>query len=151
LDSRTRPTAAALGEGDGVISVDSTPSSQKQRSLEHACLCAKTADDYRCTDTLVLDLTGVTPVVDYFVLTTGTSKRQMHALADEVKRLLQAEGSGRLGLEGYETGTWILEDFGDIVLHVFTAETRKIYSLEQLWADAPQVDWRSIVERSKSN
>lgn len=114
-------------------------------------MCAKTAEDYRCKDTLVLDLAEVTPVVDYFVLTTGASKRQMHALADEVKRLLKAQGSERLGLEGYESSSWILEDFGDIVLHIFTPETREIYGLERLWADARRVDWRSIVESSRSN
>ena len=106
------------------------------------------ADDYRGRDTLVLDLTNITPFVDYFVLTTGTSRRQMHAVAEEVDRVLQTEGSGRLGIEGYDTSTWILQDYGDIVLHVFTPEARSKYDLEHLWADAPRVDWQAHTEAS---
>ena len=102
------------------------------------------ADDYRGQNTVVLDLTGVTPIFDYFVLTTGNSPRQMRAIADEVHRVLRQEGSERLGVEGYETSSWILQDYGDVVLHVFTPETRGIYDLERLWADAPRVDWRAL-------
>ena len=112
-------------------------------------MCAKVADDYRGKDTLVLDLTKITPIVDYFVLTTGTSRRQMHAIAEEVDRVLQLEGSSRIGVEGYQNSTWILQDYGDIVLHVFTAETRTLYDLEHLWADAPRVDWEGQVESKK--
>ena len=117
-------------------------SSREQRSLEQACLCAKVADEYRGRDTVVLDLTGITPIVDYFVLTTGTSRRQMHAIAEEVDRVLASQGSGRIGLEGYDSNCWILQDYGDIVLHVFTDETRTIYDLENLWSDARRIDWK---------
>ena len=101
------------------------------------------ADEYRGRDTVVLDLTRITPVVDYFVITTGTSKRQMHAIAEEVDRVLAEENSKRIGLEGYDSSTWILQDYGDVVLHIFTAETRELYALEQLWADAPKIDWNA--------
>ena len=117
-----------------------------QRSLRHACLCAKIADDYKGKDTLVLDLTAITPIVDYFVITTGTSRRQMHAVVEEVDRVLEAEGSSRIGLEGYRSNTWILQDYGDVVLHVFSSEAREIYDLEHLWADAPRIDWRTEIE-----
>lgn len=72
----------------------------------------------------------------------------MRAIADEVNRVLGEEGSSRLGVEGYETSSWILQDYGDVVLHVFTPETRGVYDLEHLWADAPRVDWRAHVENS---
>lgn len=104
------------------------------------------ADDYRGQNTVVLDLTAVTPIFDYFVVTTGSSPRQMRALADEVDRVLRQEGSARLGVEGYESSTWLLQDYGDVVLHVFAPESRGIYDLEHLWADAPRVDWRAVVE-----
>jgi ribosome-associated protein len=94
---------------------------------------------------VVLDLTEVTPIVDFFVITTGTSARQMHAIAEEVHRVLKAEGSQRLGLEGFDSSTWILQDYGDVVLHVFTDEARRTYDLEHLWADARQVDWQAVV------
>jgi ribosome-associated protein len=98
---------------------------------------------------LVLDLTKITPIADYFVLTTGTSRRQMHAIAEEVDRVLEAAGSSRIGLEGYDNSTWILQDYGDVVLHVFTAETRALYDLEHLWADAPRIDWQNQVKSKK--
>jgi len=113
------------------------------RARDHACLCARVADEYRGKDTLVLDLTRVTPIVDYFVITTATSGRQMHAIADEVSRTLTGEGSTRLGVEGADGNSWILLDYGDIVLHVFTQEARDTYDLEHLWADADRVDWQA--------
>lgn len=92
---------------------------------------------------IVLDLREVTPIVDYFVVATGTSPRQMHALAEEVSRVMKKQGSRAFGKEGEAGGTWILHDYGDIVLHVFNAESRKLYDLEHLWADAPRVDWKA--------
>ena len=109
---------------------------------------AAVADDYRGKDTLVLDMTQVTPIVDYFVVTTGTSRRQMHAIAEEVDRVLESVGSRRIGIEGYDSSSWILQDYGDTVLHVFTTETRDLYDLEHLWADAQRVDW---CDRSRSS
>ncbi len=99
----------------------------------------------------MLDMTNVTPIVDYFILTTGSSRRQMHAVAEEVDRVLEAEeGSQRIGLEGYESNSWILQDYGDIVLHIFSPEARSLYELERLWADALPVDWKAYLEHSES-
>ena len=92
----------------------------------------------------------MTPIFDFFVITTATSARQMRAVVDEVDRVLKSEGSRRIGTEGAATGTWILQDFGDIVLHVFTAEARKLYDLENLWADAVPVDWQAYLDGLKS-
>jgi ribosome-associated protein len=113
-------------------------------------MIARIADEFRCTDVVLLDLTGVTPVVDYFVIATGTSRRQMHAVAIEVERILKAAGSRRIGIEGFETSTWILEDYGDVVLHLFTDEARSVYNLESLWADAAKLDWKSHVDSTAS-
>lgn len=114
-----------------------------RRSLEDARQVARVCDDYRGRDTLVLDLTGITPICDYFVITTGTNRRQIHAIADEANRLLKASGSTRMGREGYDESSWVVQDYGDVVLHVFTPETRALYDLENLWADAPHVDWEA--------
>ena len=124
---------------------------QRELSLRQACEVARTAADYRGQDTVVLDLGAVTPIVDFFVITTATSRRQMHAIADEVSRVLSEQGSRRLGQEGYEGESWVLQDFGDIVLHVFSSEARRIYDLEHLWADAARVDWAAIVGRAPTN
>jgi len=69
----------------------------------------------------------------------------MRALAEEVDRMLREHGSRPLGIEGRGDSQWILHDFGDIVLHVFSPEARKLYDLEHLWADAPRVDWKAAV------
>ena len=75
----------------------------------------------------------------YFVIATGTSGRQMKALAEEVDRVLREHGSRPVGVEGKADSQWILHDFGDIVLHVFTPEARKLYDLEHLWGDGKRV------------
>jgi ribosome-associated protein len=91
----------------------------------------------------------VTPIFDFFVLTTATSPRQMRAIADEVARVVAADSSERPSTEG--TGSsWVLEDFGDVVVHVFSPEARAIYDLEHLWADAVRVDWQAWLESSKT-
>ncbi|MCH8828067.1 MAG: ribosome silencing factor [Planctomycetes bacterium] len=115
---------------------------QRERSLKTACLCAKIAAEYRGIGTVVLDLTAITPVFDFFVITTGTSKRQMKALAGEVKRVLKEGGTTHLGQEGDESGVWLLQDYGDVVLHIFSEESRSNYDLEHLWADAKRIDWQ---------
>lgn len=119
---------------------------QAQRSLDDALRVARVCDDYRGKETLILDLTGITPICDYFVITTGTNRRQIHAIADEVNRVLKEGGSRRMGREGYDESSWVVQDYGDVVLHVFTPETREVYDLENLWADAPRVEWEQSAE-----
>ena len=77
----------------------------------------------------------------------------MRALAEEVLRHMKKdEGERPRGTEGTDgNSTWILYDFGDIVLHVFTADARKLYDLEHLWADAPQVDWKALLKEEESH
>jgi len=134
-------------DGGAPINCESIEPAGRRRSLEDACLCAKIADEFRGEDTLVLNLTKVTPIFDYFVITTATSRRQMHAIAEEVDRVLEERGSTRLGIEGYEQSTWILQDYGDVVLHVFEPESRGIYDLEGLWADTARIDWRPVAQQ----
>lgn len=139
-DQPTKDQSSAASESETAV-----PRSQElyQRSLANAITAARIADELRGQDIVVLDLTHVTSIVDFFVIATGTSRRQMTAIADEVNRKLkQEDGNRRIGIEGYRTeGHWILVDFGDIVLHVFTAEGRSAYDLEQLWADATRIEW----------
>jgi ribosome-associated protein len=108
------------------------------------------AEENRGRDVIVLDLRQVTPIVDYFVLVTGTSRRQMHTVADEIEHALEDLGDLRLGIEGYDQSRWILLDYGDVVVHVFDKEAREFYELDQLWADAPRVDWESESARPPS-
>jgi ribosome-associated protein len=114
-------------------------------ALHRACVAAKTAADNKGRDILVLDMRSCTPLFDYFILATGTSRRQIHTLAEETDAALRAEGDTRIGIEGYEASKWIVQDYGDIMIHVFDPDTRDYYKLEELWADAKQVDWEREV------
>ena len=107
-----------------------------------AFLCARVADENKARDVVVLDMRKLTPLYDFFVIATGVGRRQLHALAEEIDAALHAEGDERLAIEGYEAGKWIMQDYGDIVVHVFDPESREYYDLEHLWADAPRLDWR---------
>jgi ribosome-associated protein len=89
-----------------------------------------------------LDLRGVTPIFDFFVLMTGGSRRQIHTLAEEIDAYLRSEGEKRLSIQGYQASRWIVQDYGDLVVHVFDQESRVYYDLEGLWADAPRIDWK---------
>lgn len=124
---------------------ESRSDDQKRLSLEQACLAAKISDDFKGRDVVVLDLTEITPIFDYFVISTGSSRRQMHAVAEEVDRMLNQAGSERQGIEGYRESQWIVQDYGDVVLHVMTVEAREAYDLEGLWADAKRIDWQQRV------
>ncbi len=111
-------------------------------SLERACLCARVASDNKARDVLVLDMRGITPLYDFFVLITGNSRRQIHTITEEIDANLRQCGDLRLSVEGYEGSKWVVQDYGDVVVHVFAPQLREYYAIEELWADAPRVDWQ---------
>jgi len=110
-------------------------------ALEHACLCARVAVDHKARDVVVFDMRGITPLYDFLVLATGASRRQIHNLAEETDAAMHAEGERRLGIEGYEASRWVVQDYGDVVVHIFDKDAREFYALEDLWSDAKPVDW----------
>ena len=103
-----------------------------------ALAIAKAALDKKGEDVVVLDVRGLTSYADYFVVVTADSDRQASAIADHVEQTMKAQGIGKVGVEGYESGRWILVDYGDVVAHVMNRESRGFYDLEGLWADAPR-------------
>lgn len=117
------------------------PASFNLAGLERACQCARVAADNKACDITVLDMRGLTPLYDYFVIVSGASRRQMHTIADEINRMMRTEGEERLSIQGYEASKWIVQDYGDILVHVFDPDTRAYYALEDLWADAGRIDW----------
>jgi ribosome-associated protein len=118
--------------------------SRNHITLEQAVLCARIGEDNKAKDVVVLDMRGITPLYDFFVLLTGASRRQVHTLAEEIDAALRAQGEQRLSIAGYQSARWVVQDYGDIVVHVFDPEARQYYALEELWADAPQLDWRNM-------
>ena len=119
-------------------------SSRSQRSLQLATAAAQVAADNRGQDVVILDVRQATPICDYFVLATGTSRRQLHAISEEIDHKLEDElGDRRLGREGYDESQWILLDYGNVVVHLFDERSREFYDLEGFWADSSRVDWQA--------
>ncbi|QDT71595.1 ribosome silencing factor [Lacipirellula limnantheis] len=107
---------------------------------------ARTAEDNRAEDIVVLDMRKITPVFDYFVIATGNSRRQLHAISEEIEHVLEDElKDKRMGIEGYQESRWILLDYGNVVIHLFDGETREFYALEDFWSEAQRVPlpWKS--------
>ena len=89
----------------------------------------------------MLDLTGITSFADYFVICTGNNQRQVQAISDEVQLQLKREaGEMPLSLEGYNQAEWILADYGDLLVHIFSPKAREYYSLERLWRSARMIE-----------
>ena len=108
--------------------------------IRRARRAARVAEENRGRDIVILDMREMTSLFDYFVVVSGTSRRQLHAISEEIDRVLQEElGDRRLGIEGYEESRWILLDYGDVVIHLFEPETRSYYALEDLWGQSKRV------------
>lgn len=75
------------------------------------------------------------------MIASGSNRKQVQAIADEITQKMKAAGARRLGIEGQEEGSWICVDYGDVIVHLFNGEVRGFYELESLWADAPRVEW----------
>lgn len=115
--------------------------------LDFAVQLARLAADNRAEDVIVLDLRSLSAIADFFVIATGTSDRQMRAIADQAEEYGRSVGQRIYGRSGYENATWLLVDYVDVVLHLFDAERRAYYDLELLWGDAPRVDWQEADSR----
>ena len=107
---------------------------------EIAVTAAKALDSKKGVNIQAIDVGGLTTLADYFVICSGTSNTQINALCDAVEKAVNEGGEPTLHREGYRGGTWVLLDFGSVVVHVFNAEAREFYSLERLWQDGTPVD-----------
>lgn len=123
------------------MSLQPIPQRNTERSLELAVAAARTAIDNRGQDVVVLDLRELTPVFDFFVLATGSSGRQLRAISEDIDNVLEKElGDKRMSVEGFQDSKWILLDYGSVVVHLFDAEMRPFYDLENLWGAAKRID-----------
>ena len=114
-------------------------------SAEIAAIAAKALDDKKARDIKVLKTDKQTVLADYFVICNGTSSTHIKALVDEVDKQLSEAGEPPIRREGLRSDIWVLMDFGCVVVHVFTAETRSFYDLERLWQDGKVVNLSSIL------
>lgn len=97
------------------------------------------ASDRKAEDIVMLDISKVSIIADYFVICTGTSDRQVRAIAREIDEQLGKDGVNPINIEGLVEARWVLMDYGDVLVHVFDPATRDFYRLEQLWAAAQPV------------
>jgi ribosome-associated protein len=141
--ARDLPGLTSIAEGGplNVATLKREPTARSAVALDLAVQCAHTAEDNKARDIVILDMRAITPLYDYLLLCTGASRRQIHTLAEEMDATLRAAGEKRTTIEGYEASKWVVQDYGDIVVHVFDQDTRAYYALEDLWADAPKIDW----------
>ena len=123
------------------------------KTLAVKTLAVKTAQlacDRNAEDIVVLDLRGMSPVTDYFVIGTGTSDRQIRSLADEIEDLGRKLGQKVWKAAGREAGNWIVMDFVDVVVHLFNRPMRRYYDLELIWGEAPRVPWQRTARKPNS-
>jgi ribosome-associated protein len=117
-------------------------------STERARIAAQAADDKKGEDIVVLDVAEIMGIVDAFVITHASNTRLVRAIVDEVKKqLLDRAGVKPRSVEGLDDMTWVLLDYGDLIVHVFLAETREFYGLERLWSDAARIAWDAAAAR----
>ena len=110
--------------------------------LDRVIAAAKVADENKGHDVLILDVRELTKLCDYFLIVSGSSRRQLYAIGDEIQRKLAGEmGDTCLSVAGHTEGKWIVLDYGDIIVHLFEPETRKYYALEELWGKGIKVDY----------
>jgi ribosome-associated protein len=106
---------------------------------EAALLAARAASDKKATDIAILDLRQIASFTEYFVICSGANNRQVQAISNEVEDRLRKAGKRLLHIEGYSSAEWILLDYGDFIVHVFSSSSRQFYDLERLWRDAARV------------
>ncbi|MEG0440758.1 MAG: ribosome silencing factor [Oscillospiraceae bacterium] len=112
---------------------------------EIAIAAVKALDDKKGQNIRALETTDLTSLADFFVICSATSTTQISALADYCEHVLKELGEPPLHIEGHRGGTWVLLDFGCVVVHIFNEEAREFYNLEKLWGDALPLDLTDIV------
>ena len=106
---------------------------------EMTTLAIQALEEKKAEDIQVIDISEISAIADYFIISNGTNRSQIQALADSVEEKLGRAGVSCRQIEGYDTANWILMDFLDIVVHIFDRDNRTFYDLERIWRDGKQV------------
>lgn len=110
------------------------------QSKEMASIAQRALEEKKGEDIKVIDISKVSVMADYFIIASGSNRNQVRALVDNVEEELGKAGYSVKQREGYETGSWVLLDFGDVIVHIFDNENRLFYDLERIWRDGKIVD-----------
>jgi ribosome-associated protein len=119
--------------------VESMVTAEDELIFAHVKAAVEAAEDKKAQEVVVLRLIELTSFTDYFLIGSGTSTRQVQAIADAVLEQLRRRGARPMHTEGYANGEWVLIDYGTFVVHIFTEASRRFYDLERLWRDAERV------------
>lgn len=118
---------------------EETPEPQAD-DLEKLMIAARAASARKALEMVAIDIRKIASFAEYFLICAGSSTRQVQAIADEVMEKMRDERDSRpLHTEGYEAATWILLDYGDLIVHIFAEDSRQFYQLERLWRDADRI------------
>lgn len=109
--------------------------SPKKKSLA----CVSAAVEKKAVDIVLLKIEGIVSYADYSLICGGRSDRQVQAIAQSIETELKKQGHRALGIEGLSQGTWVLIDYGDVIVHIFQESVRRFYDLEDLWIEAPRI------------
>ena len=114
--------------------------STKERSGEFARIAIAALEEKKASEIRVIDISEVSVLADYFIIANGSNRPQMQAMSDEVSEKMEKAGAVLKQVEGYDNASWILLDFGDVIVHIFGEQDRLLYDLERIWRDGKQVD-----------
>ena len=117
------------------------------QALEMARVAYQALDEKKGEDIRVIDISGISVIGDYFVITNGTSDSQVRALVDNVEEKMHKAGYELKEQEGNNSGTWVLLDYGDIIIHIFDRENRPFYNLERIWSDGKDVEMNELSQQ----
>ena len=112
----------------------------KQNIKEMVLLAVEALEDKKAEDIAIIDISEVSVLADYFIIAGGNNSSQIQAMSDAVDEKLGKAGYPLKQMEGYNTANWILQDFGDIIIHIFDRENRLFYDLERIWKDGKRVE-----------
>ena len=112
----------------------------KERSGELARIAIAALEEKKASEIRVIDISEVSVLADYFIIANGSNRPQMQAMSDEVSEKMEKAGAVLKQVEGYDNASWILLDFGDVIVHIFGEQDRLLYDLERIWRDGKQVD-----------
>jgi ribosome-associated protein len=139
-DQQAPPTVVRYGQEQVLTKVDLNETQETQTAAPSWLIAVRAAESKKAADIQVLDLTGITSFADFFVICTGANARQVQAISDEVNLQLKRQaGELPISVEGYSQADWILADYGDLLVHIFSPTAHEYYGLERLWRSAKTV------------
>jgi len=119
-------------------------------TLESARIAADAAQNKKALDVEILDIQGLTTIADYFLICSATNITQIGAIADGIGHALAERGVRPSHIEGGSESTWVLMDYGDVIVHIFDEQTRSFYGLERLWGDAKRIRTEASLKAASS-